>query len=217
MTNGTSGTNGTNRGDMSVFSENFPHEDFFMQQARKNGAEVGAPDPTVGAGGLINFVVGLISAKSIVEIGTGSGVSALWIFNNAPVDATLTSIDSEREHSASAKEILDEAGISAQKFRLITGNIIEVVGKLADSNYDLMIVRSPIDMVDVVQESYRLLKANGVLIIDNALDGGKVADPTQRDFETIARRDSIKAIKEDSRWSSTLLPIGGGALLARKI
>ena len=143
-----------NRGDMSAFAENFPHEDFFMQQARKNGAEVGAPDPTVGVGGLINFVVGLISAKSIVEIGTGSGVSGLWIFNGAPKDATFTSIDSEREHSASAKEILDEAGISAQRFRLITGNIVEVVGKLADANYDLMIVRSPIDMVDVVQESY---------------------------------------------------------------
>ena len=207
----------SNRGDMSAFAESFPHEDFFMQQARKNGAEIGAPDPTIGVGGLINFVAGLISAKSIVEIGTGSGVSGLWIFNGAPKDATFTSIDSEREHSASAKEILEEAGVSAQRFRLITGNIVEVVGKLADSNYDLMIVRSPIDMVDVVQESYRLLKPNGVLIIDNALDGGKVADPTQRDFETIARRDSIKAIKEDSRWSSSLIPIGGGALLARKI
>ena len=206
-----------NRGDMSAFAENFPHEDFFMQQARKNGAEVGAPDPTVGIGGLINFVVGLISARSIVEIGTGSGVSGLWIFNGAPSDATFTSIDSEREHSASAKEIFEEAGISAQRFRLITGNIIEVVGKLADSSYDLAIVRSPKDMVDVVQESFRLLKPNGVLIIDNALDGGKVADPTQRDFETIARRDSIKAIKEDARWSSTVLPIGGGALVARKI
>ena len=207
----------SNRGDMSAFAENFPHEDFFMQQARKNGAEIGAPDPTIGVGGLINFIAGLISAKSIVEIGTGSGVSGLWIFNGAPKDATFTSIDSEREHSASAKEILEEAGISAQRFRLITGNIVEVVGKLADSNYDLMIVRSPIDIVDVVQESYRLLKPSGVLIIDNALDGGKVADPTQRDFETIARRDSIKAIKEDSRWSSSLIPIGGGALLARKI
>ena len=207
----------SNRGDMSAFAENFPHEDFFMQQARKNGAEIGAPDPTIGVGGLINFIAGLISAKSIVEIGTGSGVSGLWIFNGAPKDATFTSIYSEREHSASAKEILEEAGISAQRFRLITGNIVEVVGKLADSNYDLMIVRSPIDMVDVVQESYRLLKPSGVLIIDNVLDGGKVADPTQRDFETIARRDSIKAIKEDSRWSSSLIPIGGGALLARKI
>ncbi|MSY02151.1 MAG: methyltransferase, partial [Actinobacteria bacterium] len=76
---------------------------------------------------------------------------------------------------------------------------------------------SPKDMVDVVQESFRLLKDGGVLLIDNALDGGKVVDPTQRDFETIARRDSIKAIKEDSRWSSTLLPFGGGALVARKI
>ena len=207
----------SNRGDMSAFAENFPHEDFFMQQARKNGVEIGAADPTIGVGGLINFVAGLISAKSIVEIGTGSGVSGLWIFDGAPKDATFTSIDSALEHSASAKEILEEAGISAQRFRLITGNIVEVVGKLADSNYDLMIVRSPIDMVDVVQESYRLLKPSGVLIIDNVLDGGKVADPTQRDFETIARRDSIKAIKEDSRWSSSLIPIGGGALLARKI
>jgi predicted O-methyltransferase YrrM len=95
--------------------------------------------------------------------------------------------------------------------------VIDVVGKLADANYDLMIVRSPKDMVDVVQESFRLLKANGVLLIDNALAGGKVADPTQRDFDTIARRDSIKAIKEDSRWRSSLIPIGGGMLLASKI
>ena len=84
-----------NRGDMSAFAENFPHEDFFMQQARKNGAEVGAPDPTVGVGGLINFVVGLISAKSIVEIGTGSGVGALWVLEGMLPSGTLTSIDGD--------------------------------------------------------------------------------------------------------------------------
>ena len=205
------------RGDSYSFSENYPHEDFFMQQARKNGLEVGVSDPSVGVGGLIQFIAGLVNAKSIVEVGTGSGVSALWAFNGSPSDSALTSIDSEREHAGSARAILEEAGISAQRFRLITGNIVEVVGKLADSNYDLMIVRSPKDMVEVVQESFRLLKANGVLLIDNALDGGRVADPTQRDFETIARRDSIKAIKEDSRWRSTLLPIGGGVLVANKI
>jgi predicted O-methyltransferase YrrM len=205
------------RGDSFSFSENYPHEDFFMQQARKNGFEVGVSDPSIGVGGLIQFIAGLLNAKSIVEVGTGSGVSALWAFNGSPSDSSLTSIDSEREHAGSARAILEEAGISAQRFRLITGNIVEVVGKLADFNYDLMIVRSPKDMVEVVQESFRLLKANGVLLIDNALDGGRVADPTQRDFETIARRDSIKAIKEDSRWRSTLLPIGGGVLLANKI
>lgn len=207
----------SNRGDMSAFAEGFPQEDFFMQQARRNGAEVGASDPSVAAASLITFVAGLLSAKSIVEVGTGSGVSGLALFKGAADDATLTSIDSDRENTESAREIFDEAGIPAQRFRLINGNIIEVVGKLADENYDLVVVRSPKDMLDVVQASYRMLKPNGVLIIDNVLDSGRVADPTQRDFETIARRDTVKAVKDDGRWRSTILSIGGGVLLANKI
>ena len=206
-----------NRGDMSAFAEGFPQEDFFMQQARRNGIEVGASDPTIASAGLLTFIAGLLGAKNIVEIGTGSGVSGLAVFKSAASDATLTSIDSDRENSESAREIFEEAGITAQRFRLITGNIIEVVGKLADENYDLVVIRSPKDMVDVVQESYRMLKPNGVLFIDSALDGGRVADPTQRDFETIARRDTVKAVKDDSRWRSTILSIGGGVLLANKI
>jgi predicted O-methyltransferase YrrM len=206
-----------NRGDMSAFAESFPREDFFMQQARKNGAEIGVTDPSVAAAGLLTFVAGLISAKSIVEIGTGSGVGGLAIYKGATSDATLTSIDSDRENIEGAREIFDEAGISPQRYRLINGNIIEVVGKLADEIYDLVIIRSPKSMVDVVQESYRLLKAGGVLLIDNALDSGRVADPTQRDFETISRRDSIKAVKDDARWRSTIISIGGGVLLANKI
>ena len=80
-----------------------------------------------------------------------------------------------------------------------------------------MIVRSPVEILDVVQESFRLLKDGGVLLIDNALGDGKVADPTQRDFETIARRDAVKSIKEDPRWISSILPIGGGVMIATKV
>jgi len=205
------------RGDMSAFAEGFPHEDFFMQQARKNGAEIGVLDPSVAVAGLITYISSLVGAKSIVEIGTGSGVSGLAIFHGSQSDSSLTSIDSDRESTELAREIFDEAGIAPQRFRLITGNIIEVVGKFADGNYDLVLVRSPKDMVDVVQESYRMLKKGGVLLIDNALDGGRVADPTQRDFETIARRDSVKAVKDDARWRSSVVSIGGGVLLANKI
>jgi predicted O-methyltransferase YrrM len=202
---------------MSAFAEGFPHEDFFIQQARKNGAEVGALDPSVAAAGLISFIAGLISAKSIAEVGTGSGVGGLAIFRGASEDSNLTSIDSDRENSEIAREIFQEAGISPQRYRLITGNIIEIVGKLADRNYDMVVIRSPKDMVDTVQESYRMLRPNGVLIIDGALDSGRVVDPTQRDFETIARRDSVKAVKDDSRWRSSVISIGGGVLLANKI
>jgi len=206
-----------NRGDPIAFSESYPHEDIFIQQARKYGEELGAQDPTPVVGSLIQFIARTTSAKSIVEVGTGSGVSGLWAFHGAGEESTLTSIDNEREHLASARSIFEEAGIAPQRFRLITGNIIEIVGKLADANYDLMIVRNPQDLLEVIQESFRLLKPHGTLLIDNAMDSGRVADPTQRDFDTISRRDAIKAIKEDSRWSSALLSVGGGVLIATKM
>jgi len=206
-----------NRGDMSAFSESFVREDVFMQQARNTAEELGTVDPSPAVGGLLRYVVQTLNAKSIAEIGTGSGVSGLWIFNGAASDAVLTSIDTEREHAAAARTVFEEAEIGPQRFRLITGVILEVVGKLADNNYDLIVLRPAADLMDLIHESYRLLRSGGVLFIDHALSGGKVADPTQRDFESISRRDGIKAVKEDSRWSSSLLPVGNGVLLATKL
>jgi len=205
------------RGDMFAFSENYPHEDFYMQQARKNGGELGAKDPSTGSAGFISTIATMVHAKSIVEIGTGSGVGALWLFDGADKECSITSIDTDRENSIGAKGILEEAGYSQHRFRFITGNGLEVVNKLADATYDLVVIRVAEDLVDLIQESLRLLKDSGVLIIDNVLDGGRVADPTQRDFESISRRDAIKSIKEDSRWRSTIVPIGGGLVLAVKI
>ena len=69
----------------------------------------------------------------------------------------------------------------------------------------------------MVQESHRLLKTGGLLIIDQVLSGGKVVDPTQRDPESIARRDVIKVVKEDERWTATVIPIGAGILVANKL
>jgi predicted O-methyltransferase YrrM len=206
-----------NRGDMSAFAEEYVREDIFMQQARNNAEELGTLDPTPAVGGLLRFVVESLKARSIVEIGTGSGVGGLWLFAGAGPDAVLTSIDTEREHAASARSVFEESGISTQRFRLITGIIMEVVGKLADNNYDLVVIRPASDLMDLIHESYRLLRPGGILVVDHALSGGKVADPTQRDFESISRRDGIRAVKEDARWSSIVLPLGGGVLLATKL
>jgi len=206
-----------NRGDMNAFAESYVREDIFMQQARSHGGELGLEDPTAAVGGLLKFVVTTLNAKSIVEIGTGSGVSGLWVFASASKDAVLTSIDVEREHAAIARAAFEESGISPQRFRLISGVVLEVVNKLADENYDLVIIRPAADLMDLIAQAHRLLRVGGILFIDQALSGGKVADPTQRDFESVSRRDGIRAVKEDARWSSTLLPVGGGVLLATKL
>ena len=205
------------RGDMNAFAEGYAHEDYFMQLARKNGVEVGAIDPSPAVGNFLKFATQLTGAKSVVEIGTNSGVSGLWVLQGLPNDGVLTTIDAEREHSKIARTVFEEADIPSTKYRIITGNLIDVVGKLADNSYELIITRDAMDLFEIVQESFRLLKSGGLLIIDQALSNGKVADSTQRDPESIARRDAIKVIKEDARWSSSVIPIGAGILVAHKL
>ena len=188
-----------------------------MQQARANAQEIGAADPTAAVGNFLKFAVNLVNAKAVVEIGTGSGVGGLWLLSGMSSDAVLTTIDSEREHSKISRTVFEDADISPTRYRIITGKLIEVIGKLADGSYDLIIIRPALDLFDMVQESYRLLKPGGLLIIDQVLSGGKVADPTQRDPESISRRDAIKLLKEDERWSASLVPIGAGLLVANKL
>ncbi len=188
-----------------------------MQQARLNGQEVGAVDSTVAVGNFLKFIAQFSNAKSVVEIGTGSGVGALWLLQGMPADGVLTTIDSEREHSKITRNIFEEADIAVTKYRVITGKLIEVVEKLADNAYELVVIRAAVDLFEIVHESYRLLKPGGLLLIDHVLSGGKVADPTQRDPESIAPRDAIKVIKEDDRWASTVIPIGAGLLVANKL
>lgn len=202
---------------MNIFAESFAVEDYFMQQARLNGQEVGALDSTVAVGNFLKFIVQFSNAKSVVEIGTGSGVGALWLLQGMPADGVLTTIDSEREHSKITRNIFEEADIAVTKYRIITGKLIEVVGKLADNAYELVVIRAAVDLFEIVHDSYRLLKPGGLLLIDHVLSGGKVADPTQRDPESIARRDAIKVIKEDDRWACTVIPIGAGLLVANKL
>ena len=202
---------------MSAFAETFVQEDYYMQLARKNGEEIGVQDPSPAVGNFLKFVTQLISAKSVIEIGTSSGVGGLWVLQGLASDGVLTTIDAEREHSKIARNIFEEADIAVTKYRIITGNLIDVVGKLADDSYELLITRDSMDLFEVVQESHRLLKRGGLLVVDQALSGGKVADTTQRDPESISRRDAIKVIKEDARWSSSVIPIGAGILVANKL
>jgi predicted O-methyltransferase YrrM len=188
-----------------------------MQLARKNGEEIGVQDPSPAVGNFLKFVTQLTGAKSVVEIGTSSGVGGLWVLQGLASEGVLTTIDAEREHSKIARTIFEEADIAVTKYRIITGNLIDVVGKLADDSYELLITRDAMDLFEIVQESHRLLKRGGLLVVDQALSAGKVADTTQRDPESISRRDAIKVIKEDARWSSSVIPIGAGILVANKL
>ena len=121
------------RGDMRAFSTSFIPETEIMQRARLRGEEIGTYDTTSAVGSLLRYLTHLVGATSIVEVGTGAGVSGLWIFQALNSKGLLTSIDDEVENAKLAKQAFDEAGIPTSRFRLITGNSREIVTKLADS------------------------------------------------------------------------------------
>jgi predicted O-methyltransferase YrrM len=201
------------------YAETFIAEDAIKTAARARGLELGAIDVTQGTGAYLRHLAHQLSAQSVVEIGTGSGVGALWLLEGMMSSGTLTSIDDEMEHTNIAKMALAEADIAQPRFRLITNSVMDVMTKLTDRAYDLVVFRhNPEDLSFAISEAHRVLRSGGVFVIDNFFGGSKVQDPAQRDPKTIALREAGKSIKADTdAWVTTLIPTGDGLLLATKL
>lgn len=204
--------------DVQSYIETFIAEDEVLTRARVRGLELGAKDVSSGVGAFLAFLTHLISAQSVVEVGTGSGVGSLWLLRGMIDSGTLTSIDSEAEHARIARLAFADDEIAPQRFRLITNPVMDVLSKLTDRAYDLVVLRNdPEDLPMSVDEAHRILRSGGVLVIDTFFGGGKVNDPAQRDPQTIARRDVGKSIRSASTlWVTSLIGIGDGLLVATK-
>jgi predicted O-methyltransferase YrrM len=132
---------------------------------------------------------------------------------------TLTSIDDETEHSRIARIAMQDADIAPSRYRLITNSIMDVMTKLTDRAYDLVVLRhNPEDLTYTIEEAHRILRSGGVMVIDGFFGGGKVSDPSQRDPRTIALREAGKSVKgATDLWVSTLVTVGDGLLIATKL
>ena len=205
--------------DPHEFAEGFITEDFFKSQARARGVELGTNDTTPGSGAFLRYLAFTLKAQSVVEVGTGSGVGALWLLDGMLESGTLTSIDDEMEHTHIAKLAFADAGIAQGRFRLITNTVVDVISKLTDRAYDLIVLRhNPEDLSFVISEAHRILRSGGVFVIDNFFGGEKVSDPAQRDPKTVALREAGKSLKNQvDLWVTSLIPIGDGLLLATKL
>jgi predicted O-methyltransferase YrrM len=157
------------------------------------------------------------SAKAVVEIGTGTGVSGVWLLRGMRREGVLTTIDVDHEHQRIARRIFQEAGFAANRTRIITGRALDVLPRLADNVYDLVFIDADAsEAVDGTEAAHRLLRPGGVLVLNGALAGGRIGDPAARDAETITIREMLKTVRESDDWIPALLPAGGGLLAAVK-
>ncbi len=152
-----------------------------------------------------------------MEIGTGTGVSGLWLLRGMGRDGILTSVDLEAENQRHAREVFTAAGILPQRFRLITGSALEVLPRLTDNAYDLVLIDADkVEYAEYLEQALRLVRPGGVIVVDNTLWHDRVADPTQRDPQTVAIRELIDQVVADERLVPVLLPVGDGLLAATR-
>jgi predicted O-methyltransferase YrrM len=199
------------------YAESYLAEDGALQAARIRGHELGCVPVGPGAGAALRFLAAALDARAVVEVGTGAGVSGLWLLRGMRPDGVLTTVDRDAEHQRAARQAFAEAGIPSGRARLIAGNALEVLPRLADGGYDMVFVDgAKPEYPDYLAEALRLLRPGGVIAFDNVLWHDKVADPAQRDPETVAMRDIGKTVRDDERLVPVLLHAGDGLLAAVK-
>jgi predicted O-methyltransferase YrrM len=199
------------------FAEEFIVERPEIALARQHSVEVGVEAVSPATGAQLAVIAAATAATNIMEIGTGLGVSGLWMLTGAP-QATLTSIDSEIDHQQLARITFTTAGIPANRVRLIAGRAIDVLPRMNESSYDLVLVDAdPHSVIEYVEHALRMVRTGGTVLVAHALWRGRVADPAQRDDTVAGFRTLLREIAESSAVISSLSPVGDGLLQITRV
>nr|WP_225954618.1 O-methyltransferase [Kibdelosporangium phytohabitans] len=202
---------------MRDYVEDYLAEDETLSAARARGRELGCVPIGPAGGAALQFLATALQAKAVVEIGTGAGLSGLYLLRGMAQDGVLTSIDVQPEHQAAARQAFAGAGVAPGRTRLIMGSALDVLPRLTDSGYDLIFVDAlKTEYPAYYEHGVRLLRPGGVLAFDNVLWGGRVVDPNDQEPHTNALREVTRLVKDDDRLVPVLLPIGDGLLVAAK-
>lgn len=193
-----------------------------QQQLRKEtaGMEMSVMQIAPEQGQFMTFLVKLISARKALEIGVYTGYSSLAVALAIPDDGKVIACDINREWTDVAQRYWKQAGI-AHKIDLNLAPASETLEKLLEqgqqSSFDFAFIDADKTNYDHYYEmSLQLVRVGGLIVIDNTLWGGDVADDSVQDDDTIAIRKLNKKLVSDDRVDVCMLPVADGLTLVRK-
>ena len=164
--------------------------------------------PALGA--TIAQIARSINAESIIEVGTGVGLLTMQLIEACP-DAHVTSIDSELDYHLTLKEMMPDLEIDPAKLRLITEKAEDVLPKMNESSYDLVVIDSPAESASACYDAaVSVCRPGGSIVVARILSGGKTANPADRSDDVVANRTLLKVIAQDDRVAHAIIPVGEG-------
>ena len=172
-------------------------------------------------GQLMRMLAGLVGARRAIEVGVFTGYSALSVALALPEDGELVACDVNEEWTAIARRYWSEAGVDS-KIRLEIAPAVETLDNLIregrSGEFDIAFIDADKTSYDLYYERcLELLRPGGLVLVDNVLWSGKVADETDRSEDTVALRAFNAKLRDDSRVELCMLPVGDGLTIARKL
>jgi predicted O-methyltransferase YrrM len=166
------------------------------------------------------LLVRIMGARRCLEVGTFTGYSTLVCALALPPDGEILALDTSEEWTALARRYWADAGVSG-KVRLKLGPAADTLRQLRregrEGTFDFMFIDADKPgYADYVEQGFHLVRAGGLIAIDNVLWSGDVADPGVADPDTVALRKLNEDLHGDQRFDLSMVPIGDGLTLLRK-
>jgi predicted O-methyltransferase YrrM len=194
------------------YADTWLEDDEAIRQARARAVELDCAPISGTLAATLTVFAAALNAKAVVEVGTGTGVSAAALFAGMAPDGVLTSIDSEAENQRAARETLTALGIDHVRMRLIAGRGLEVLARLTDQAYDLVFVNADqLEYPAMLQQAQRLLHPGGMVVFAGVQPESESVGRTP---ESVAIREVLAHLRDADHWLPALMPIGPGIVTA---
>ncbi|KAI0807103.1 S-adenosyl-L-methionine-dependent methyltransferase [Fomes fomentarius] len=183
-------------------------DDDALEHAKVNSTENGLPEIAVSAaqGKLLNLYARSIGAKRILEVGTLGGYSTIWLAQALPAGGEVVTFELEELHAKVAQANIDYAGVTS-KVKIVLGPAADSLAKVpSEPKFDLAFIDAdkPSNLTYLL-EAERLVRKGGVIIVDNVVRQGRVADPEYNDESVEGVRKLLEHIKTDTNVDATTI------------
>ena len=175
---------------------------------------------TPDQGQFMALLVQMLGARRTLEIGVFTGYSSLVVALALPADGRIIACDVSEEYTSIARRYWQEAGVDHKidlRLRPALETLRELLSGGQRGTFDFAFIDADKTNYDSYYESaLKLLRPGGLIMIDNVLWSGRVADPSENDPDTVALRALNQKLHSDSRVALSMLPVGDGVTLALK-